>query len=251
MNSLWITPIEFGDPECQRGDSIAWSANLPVWQYWNTVDAMSDQSRSQEAEPSLRERKKRDTRKALSDAALTLMFERGLGELRREDIADRAGVSARTFSNYFAGKYDALAYRVGHRIRLSAELLRTRPAREPLWTAIAESLIEPLRADRNTLGAATEEQLAQVQALNEMPEMQAALAKATAEELVIAVAERTGTDPESDLYPRLVANVTVGAMNAVFHHYPRTDPAVDMPTVLRAVFAGISRGLPTITEIPT
>jgi len=55
-------------------------------------------------EPSgLRERKKHQTRKALSDAALDLIFERGVENVRREDIAARVGVSTRTFNNYFAG----------------------------------------------------------------------------------------------------------------------------------------------------
>jgi AcrR family transcriptional regulator len=64
-----------------------------------------------EAAPGLRERKKADTRRALSDAAMELAFEVGLDNVTREDIANRAGVSLRTFTNYFAGKYEAIAYR--------------------------------------------------------------------------------------------------------------------------------------------
>jgi len=60
--------------------------------------------------PGLRERKKADTRRALSDAALGLAFERGLDNVTREDIANVVGVSLRTFNNYFNGKYEALAY---------------------------------------------------------------------------------------------------------------------------------------------
>ncbi len=71
--------------------------------------------------PGLRERKKLDTRRALSDAALSLAFERGLENVTREDIANLAGVSLRTFTNYFAGKYDALAYRQQERMRSSIE----------------------------------------------------------------------------------------------------------------------------------
>ena len=69
-----------------------------------TVVAMTDQP------PRLRERKKADTRRALSDAALTLAFERGLDNVTREDIANVVGASLRTFNNYFNGKYEALAY---------------------------------------------------------------------------------------------------------------------------------------------
>ena len=89
------------------------------------------------ANPGLRERKKADTRRALSDAALKLAFEHGLDNITREDIADVAGVSLRTFNNYFTGKYEALAYRRPNACAAASPMLRQRPADEPLWTAIA------------------------------------------------------------------------------------------------------------------
>lgn len=61
------------------------------------------------SEPRLngRERNKLATRRALRAAALELGLERGWAQLRIEDIADRAGVSTRTFFNYFDTKEDA------------------------------------------------------------------------------------------------------------------------------------------------
>ena len=56
----------------------------------------------------LRERKKADTRRALSAAALDLCLDRGYDHVTVADIADRAGVSRRTFSNYFASKADCV-----------------------------------------------------------------------------------------------------------------------------------------------
>lgn len=54
-----------------------------------------------------RERNKRATRRALRDATLELALERGLDAVPIEEIARRAGVSTRTFFNYFDGKEDA------------------------------------------------------------------------------------------------------------------------------------------------
>jgi AcrR family transcriptional regulator len=54
-----------------------------------------------------RERRKRATRAALRAATLDLGLERGLGDVRIEEIAERAGVSPRTFFNYFDTKEDA------------------------------------------------------------------------------------------------------------------------------------------------
>src|SRR4051812_33228737 len=95
----------------------------------------------------LRERKKLDTRRALSDAALKLAFESGLDSVTREAIADLAGVSLGTFNNYSPGNYEALAYRQRERLPRSITVLRDRPADEPLWTSITEAVIAPLDED--------------------------------------------------------------------------------------------------------
>jgi AcrR family transcriptional regulator len=56
----------------------------------------------------LRERKKQATRQALHDAALRLTLERGPERLTVEEISAAAGVSPRTFFNYFSGKDQAI-----------------------------------------------------------------------------------------------------------------------------------------------
>lgn len=56
----------------------------------------------------LRERKKRATRQALGEAALRLAADRGLERLTVEEISDAAGVSTRTFFNYYSGKEEAI-----------------------------------------------------------------------------------------------------------------------------------------------
>jgi AcrR family transcriptional regulator len=54
-----------------------------------------------------RERRKQATRRALRSAVLELGLARGLAEVPVEEIAARAGVSTRTFFNYFPTKEDA------------------------------------------------------------------------------------------------------------------------------------------------
>ncbi|WP_246257130.1 TetR/AcrR family transcriptional regulator [Amycolatopsis anabasis] len=195
----------------------------------------------------LRERKKLHTRKALSDAALELVFERGLDNVRREDIAARVGVSVRTFNNYFASKYEALAYRQVERMRRSVALLRARPVDEPLWAAITKAILEPLEADGGTDATPSRTQLAEVRKLLASPEMQAEMSKGVfgpEGELVAVIAERTGTDPERDLYPRLVATAIGAAWQAASDVYLRADPPVPIVSLLRRALSEITAGLP-------
>ncbi|GAA2698174.1 MULTISPECIES: TetR family transcriptional regulator [Actinosynnema] len=56
----------------------------------------------------LRERRRRSTRKDISKAAAELVLERGLADVTVEEIAHRAGVSPRTFFNYFPSKRSAV-----------------------------------------------------------------------------------------------------------------------------------------------
>ena len=52
----------------------------------------------------LREQKKQATRAALRAAALRLALEHGPENVRVDDIADAAGVSPRTYNNYFSSR---------------------------------------------------------------------------------------------------------------------------------------------------
>jgi AcrR family transcriptional regulator len=197
----------------------------------------------------LRERKKDDTRRALSDAALDLAFDRGLENVTREEIANLAGVSLRTFNNYFNGKYEALAYRQAERMRRSVALLRERPADEPLWTAIEHAVLEPLEADFADACAAegqlpSRHELLEVRKLLMNPQVRNAVPQLLLGEFLDVIAERTGTDPEHDLYPRLVLAVVRAIGDAAAEAYVRADPPVPITTLMRSGFEAVRAGLP-------
>ncbi|WP_406097571.1 TetR family transcriptional regulator [Streptomyces sp. NBC_01013] len=84
----------------------------------------------------LRERKKEATRQAVHEAALRLTVEHGFDQLTVEAVADAAGISRRTFSNYFAGKEDAVLHGEEQQIRELVRAVRERPAEEGAWTAL-------------------------------------------------------------------------------------------------------------------
>jgi AcrR family transcriptional regulator len=180
----------------------------------------------------LRERKKLGTRWALSDAAFELALERGLENVTREDIANRAGVSLRTFNNYFTGKYEAVAFRQIDRTRQSLVVFRKRPFDEPLWSAITESFLQPLEAEGAADIRPTHEELVVIRQLLSARDLRAALTK------------DLFTDPARDMYPRLVTAVIRAVGEAAMETYANADPPVAYTELLRRGLTEVAAGLP-------
>ena len=59
-------------------------------------------------EPSLRDRRRQETTTLIAEAAVDLALDRGWADVTVDDIAARAGISRRTFFNYFPSKDEAL-----------------------------------------------------------------------------------------------------------------------------------------------
>ncbi|GLW07363.1 TetR family transcriptional regulator [Microtetraspora sp. NBRC 13810] len=176
-----------------------------------------------------------------------LAAERGLENVRIEEIAAEAGVSPRTFNNYFSSKHEAVGYRHVSRMRRSAELLRARPAAEPLWEAITEAVLEPLgRGDRVTRSPGAELlaglRLLVTEAASDQTHLKIMV---TADrDFALAVAERTGTDAERDLYPRLVAAAVSTAVHVATERFLHADPPVPLIVLLREALAQLAAGMP-------
>lgn len=93
------------------------------------------------AAPSRRELNKAATRQAITDAALGLLRSKGPGNFTVEDIADAAGISRRTFFNYF-GSTDAALASITHGFLDNAiQQFKLRPAEEPILQSAQEALM--------------------------------------------------------------------------------------------------------------
>jgi AcrR family transcriptional regulator len=140
----------------------------------------------------LRDRKKAATRQSLHEAALRLAMANGLDGVTVEDIADEAGVSRRTFSNYFANKEDAILHADRVRTGRLLSVLAARPAGEAPWQALRNSV-----ADQETPDPAWVEQLRLLRRHPSLLARQASDQIALERELAGALVERGhGTDDE-------------------------------------------------------
>jgi AcrR family transcriptional regulator len=91
-----------------------------------------------------RDQRKLDTLAALRRAALGLALENGIERITVADIAAAAGVSRRTFFNYFASKEDALVGENPELTEFLRQTLAARPAGEPALTALHHALRETI-----------------------------------------------------------------------------------------------------------
>jgi AcrR family transcriptional regulator len=198
----------------------------------------------------LRERKKAETRAALSWAAIRLTVERGFDALRVEDIAAAAGVSPRTFNNYFSSKAEAITSRHLDRLLRFAAEVRRRPPGESLWDALAAAAMAGFEPGPEVLAHPVPDPVQWAAGLRVMvtePALQGEMLRAGAAaraEIAAAVAERTGTDPGIDLYPNLVAAAVLAVVDTVTSHHLRTGGSVPVERLLTDGFALVAAGLP-------
>lgn len=195
-----------------------------------------------EADPGLRERKKRATRRALRFAALRLATERGLDRVTTDDIAAAVDVSPRTFFNYFASKEDALVGNDPDLPRTVGEALAARPAAEPPLEALRAVFVAHVAdvvLDREIWSMRAE-------LVRTYPQLVPAMLAASAElERAIAagVATRIGADA-IDLYPSLVAAVAAAAARTAVRHCGANGFVRPLAEEFVDVFDLLARGLP-------
>jgi AcrR family transcriptional regulator len=191
----------------------------------------------------LRERKKVATRQALGEAAIRLAVERGLDKVLVEDIADAAGVSARTFNNYFASKYEAIcALQQARALRIGDEL-RARPSGEPLWESVTQAVLSQFGpADR----APDKDWIARIRLVITTPALVGEYLKVQGMaqyHLAEAIAERVGTSLETDMFPRIMAGAVAAAMQAAMERWLHSDPPVPLAPLVRESFRQFAAGM--------
>lgn len=153
-------------------------------------------------------RKKRATRRALHDAALRLVLERGIEHVTVEEISAAANVSARTFFNYFPSKEQAV---IGDVIAVDAERTSMIIASAP---TVLDGLREVALAVANDAMPEREQVLMRWQVMERHPVLLPHMHGRFMEFeriLACALAARTGSRPD-DAYPQLGAAIAGTAL---------------------------------------
>jgi AcrR family transcriptional regulator len=182
---------------------------------------------------SLRERKKLATRRAIGIAAMRLAVERGLENVVVDDIAAAAGVSPRTFSNYFASKYEAICSLAMDRGRLVGCALRRRPPGEPLMDAIANAVLEPYGFAEKV---PERDWIEGVRLVTQSPALQGEYLRtlhATRQALAEAIADRIGADLRTDMFPAVLAGAVASAIQVATEYWKRADPPTALAPLMR------------------
>jgi AcrR family transcriptional regulator len=187
-----------------------------------------------------RERKRLATRQALSDAALRLALEHGPQNVRVDDIAEAAGVSPRTYNNYFSSREQAivvaLAAERGHGV---AAALRERPGDEPLEHAVVGAIVEQYSGDgepdRDALALITSAPALQAEFLDTIAAIERPLAE--------AIAARTGADGQGELRHEVLAAAVSGAARIAAERWLQPEPGAPFSIMLNDALTWVAPAL--------
>jgi len=92
-----------------------------------------------------RDNYREQTRLDLALATFRQARQSGLASVRIPQVADEAGVSPRTFNNYFSSKEQAIAWLAGSHAGGMVVALAERPAGEPIGTSLVEAVLSQYR----------------------------------------------------------------------------------------------------------
>ncbi len=165
----------------------------------------------------LRERKKRQTRQAITDAAMSLFAQRGFDAVTVTDVARAASVSVQTVFNYFPAKEDLFFHGTSGRFGQDlAEVIRGCQPGEPLSGALRAVALGYF--DRALESGEFEYIETTARLIEDSPALQArqrADAAAFAAAMAAAIAEHEGA-AATDIEPLLLANTGVAVYQTVF-----------------------------------
>lgn len=187
-----------------------------------------------------RTHKKLMTHRSIANAARELTLERGLDEITIDEITDAAGVSPRTFFNYFSCKEEAIVGLEPTLLRQLAREVEARPPNEDPFTALLTVLTAGEDSELARRWKLRTELTARYPEL--IPRYMAAVVELE-HELTGAIAARMGLDPDRDPFPKLVVVWSVATLRATIEWWFENDQPVPLRSALEHAFATLAQGV--------
>ena len=158
--------------------------------------------------PGLRERRKQETRQAISNVATQMFVDRGFDEVTIAEVADAAGVAKMTVTNYFPRKEDLVLDRAEAIERHLADVIAARAPGESMLAAIRRDYTEAVARADVTLGLSSPAFAAMILGSPVLVGRVREMLDRREQLLGDAIAAETGTDgPEQRLVAVLLASV--------------------------------------------
>ena len=164
---------------------------------------------------SLRDRKKRLTRQAISDVATRLFLARGYEQVTIAEIAEAAGVAKMTVTNYFPRKEDLALDVADDFVALLAAAVADRPAGERVLAALQRRYAEAVARRDALVGFAGEPFVRLIQDSPALSARLRELHELRERALAARLADERGTGAE-DLPVRVLAAQLAGAYRVLF-----------------------------------
>jgi AcrR family transcriptional regulator len=170
------------------------------------------------SEGSLRDRQRAQIRADIRRAAFRLFIERGYDAVTTEEIATAAGVSPRTFFRHVPTKEELLLAPVRHGGAAIVHLLEQRPASESPDVALVNAIITRTRSFDESDTEEWREALMMAPDLIDKLRFHTPADRERATEII---AERMGTNTDSDIRPGLLAQLGFAAADFAFQQWVR------------------------------
>ncbi|ANM08931.1 MULTISPECIES: TetR family transcriptional regulator [unclassified Rhizobium] len=194
---------------------------------------MADSKRTATGE-GRRQRKRRQTRERIEQAAVSLFLQRGFETTTVEDITEAADVSKRSFFDYFPSKEEVVfAWQDGFADRLMAAIA-ARPAEEPLVAAVEAAITATVIAAVDERSLALGELIHRTPALKARDQLKyARLEQKLAEALLL----RKGNDPQERSRMHILAAVVIGALRVGAELWRQRPPDAAPQDIAHEIFA--------------
>ncbi len=186
-----------------------------------------------------RELKRRQTRERIEEAAMSLFLERGFDATTIEDIAERAGVSKRSFFDYFPSKEEVVfAWQDGFADHMMAAIA-SRPAEEPAVKAVQYGLVSAVVSATDERTMALGELVRGTPALKARDQLKYAKLEL---KLTEALKARSRSDEER-LRMRLLAAVVMGALRVGGEIWNEQPPGTSLEAFAHGFFGDFWKAL--------